>query len=157
MKEILRELARFDSEAPDLAQWTLDVVDNRIVDIHDWAKNHYYHPGMGGRTSIKVVMDALWKSDSMMRDQFKQWTGLDVDASEDPYHALPTLEINGKPCDVREGTGAINAYEAMMYGVEKNDAATRAAWSDLLLRYCHLDTLSMVLIFEHWRRAVAQP
>jgi hypothetical protein len=33
------------------------------------------------------------------------------------YAALPALEINGKVQQVSEGTGAIRAYEAMMYGV----------------------------------------
>jgi hypothetical protein len=27
-------------------------------------------------------------------------------------------------------------------------------WSELLKQYCKLDTLSMVLIVEHWRRCV---
>jgi hypothetical protein len=72
---------------------------------------------------------------------------------EDPYHALPSLLINGVEQDVREGTGAVRAYEAMMYGVERTDELARSAWRELLLQYCKLDTLSMVLVFEHWRRA----
>ena len=41
-----------------------------------------------------------------------------------------------------------------MYGEHKHDAATRERWAALLKQYCRLDTLSMVLILEHWRRAV---
>jgi hypothetical protein len=70
-----------------------------------------------------------------------------------PYHALPALEINGVEKDVREGAGASRAYEALMYGVEREDAAAKAAWAELLKQYCKLDTLSMVLVFEFWRRA----
>jgi hypothetical protein len=153
LKEIDRELVNFDASNPELGAWIADVVNSRIVDIHDWAKNDFFHSGMRGRTSIKVVLDALWKTDAAMRDQFVAWTGLEATASEDPYHALPPLEINGVRQDVREGTGAIRAYEAMMYGVEKNDEAAKSAWRKLLLQYCELDTLSMVLIFEYWRRA----
>ncbi len=153
LKEIDRELVNFDASNPELGAWIANVVNDRIVDIHDWAKNDFFHSGMRGRTSIKIVLDALWKSDAAMRDQFVAWTGLEVTASRDPYHALPPLEINGVPQDVREGTGAIRAYEAMMYGVEKNDEAAKSAWRKLLLQYCELDTLSMVLIFEYWRRA----
>jgi hypothetical protein len=47
----------------------------------------------------------------------------------------------------------VRAYEAMMYGVERTDEVARRAWRELLLQYCKLDTLSMVLIFDHWRRA----
>jgi hypothetical protein len=87
-----------------------------------------------------------------MRDQFAAWTQLSATELEDPYHALPSLLINGVEQDVREGTGAVRAYEAMMYGVERTDEVARHAWRELLLQYCKLDTLSMVLVFEHWRR-----
>jgi hypothetical protein len=152
LNEIVRELEHFDASDPELVAWIRNVVDNRIVDLNAWATNDFYHPGMRGRTSIKVVLDALWKIDSAMRNQFTSWTGREATESKDPYHALPPLEINGVIQDVREGTGAIRAYEAMMYGVEKNDEAAKKAWCTLLLQYCKLDTLSMVMIFEYWRR-----
>lgn len=153
LKEILRELSAFGAEDPETSAWITNVVEYRIFDIHDWARRYFYHPDMRGRTSIKVVMDALWKSDQTMRQQFTLWTGSEVAEYEDPYHSLPPLEINGVCQDVREGTGAIRAYEAMMYGVEKTDAIAKLAWGNLLKQYCRLDTLSMVLIFEYWRRA----
>ncbi|MGH7665327.1 MAG: DUF2779 domain-containing protein [Gemmatimonadaceae bacterium] len=155
LREIVRELADFGEENPDLVEWIRDLVERRIVDLHDWAKNDYLHPGMRGRTSIKVVLDALWKSDPVMREQFAEWTGLQVHESADPYTALPALEINGVPQDVHEGTGAVRAYQAMMYGVERDDEEARDAWCELLRQYCRLDTLSMMLVFEHWRRATA--
>jgi hypothetical protein len=46
----------------------------------------------------------------------------------------------------------MRAYEAMMFGVEQGDVKSKSQWRQLLLQYCKLDTLSMVLIFEHWRR-----
>jgi hypothetical protein len=46
----------------------------------------------------------------------------------------------------------VRAYFAMVYGVERDDPAIRAQWSELLLEYCKLDTLAMVLIWEHWMR-----
>lgn len=153
LKELVRELPQFEAESPELVAWIDDLVAHRIVDLHDWAKYDFYHPGMRGRTSIKVVLDALWRSDPVMRDQFTAWTQLHATELEDPYHALPALVINGVPQDVREGTGAVRAYEAMMYGVEKGDDVAKNAWRTLLLEYCKLDTLSMVLVFEHWRRA----
>ena len=74
-----------------LVAWMTDVVDNRIVDLHDWAKYDYYNPGMRGRTSIKVVLDALWKSDAVMRKQFEAWTGMAANESRDPYASLPPV------------------------------------------------------------------
>jgi hypothetical protein len=60
---------------------------------------------------------------------------------------------NGYP-DNRDGkgTGAMRAYQEMMYGLSKSDPEARMGWAALLKQYCRLDTLSMVLILEHWRR-----
>ena len=51
------------------------------------------------------------------------------------YASLPPLEINGTMVSVAEGTGAIRAYEAMVYGIERNEPATREKWKRLLLQY----------------------
>ena len=155
LREIVADLARFGRNAPELAEWIGDVIERRIVDLHEWARCDYYHPGMRGRTSIKVVLDALWKSDLMLRHQFEKWTGRTVDANADPYKALPPANIGGTTVDVHEGTGAMTAYQEMMYGAHRDDPATREKWRQLLLQYCSLDTLSMVLVFEHWRRITA--
>ena len=120
--------------------------------MHDWARTQYYNPGMRGRTSIKIVLDALWKSDPAMREQFTAWSGLAAGLADDPYRSLPPVEINGVWQDVHEGTGAMLAYQEMMYGADKHDAVVKDQWASLLKQYCKLDTLSMVLIFEHWRR-----
>ncbi|MDQ6770340.1 MAG: DUF2779 domain-containing protein [Gemmatimonadota bacterium] len=154
LKQIIADLDRFGHVVPELVEWMTDVFERRIVDMHEWARRDYYHPGMRGRTSIKVVLDALWKSDAAMRTQFEAWTGLPADASRDPYASLPPVEISGVMQDVHEGTGAMRAYQEMMYGTNKNDPAVADMWSGLLKRYCELDTLSMVLILEHWRRCV---
>ena len=154
LKQIIADLDRFGHDVPELVAWMTDVFENRIVDMHDWARRDYYNPGMRGRTSIKVVLDALWKSDAVMRKQFEAWTGLPADASRDPYASLPPVEISGVLQDVHEGTGAMRAYQEMMYGADKNDPEKKEMWAELLQRYCELDTLSMVLILEHWRRCV---
>ena len=107
---------------------------------------------MGGRTSLKVVLDGLWKADNIMPRQFTALTGRIGDPQLGPYAALPPLEINGHPVQIVEGTGAMRAYEALTIGVERDDPTVRAAWRSLLLQYCALDTLAMVLIWEYWRR-----
>src|SRR5439155_18795235 len=142
LNEIVSELAEFGADDPALVEWIADVRGRRIVDLHRWALDDFFHPAMRGRTSIKVVLDALWQSDPTMREQFVAWSGLAATEHEDPYHSLPALVINGNQEDVREGTGAVRAYEAMMYGVEKDDEVAKKAWCALLLLYCKLDTLS---------------
>lgn len=154
LKQIVADLGHFRRDAPKLVQWMNDVVDRRIVDLHEWAKNDYFHPAMGGRTGIKFVLDSTWRSDAEMRRQFEVWTGLAAKADEGPYASLPPVEIAGVLQNVHEGTGAMRAYQEMMYGAKKHDPSVRQGWATLLKQYCHLDTLSMVLILEHWRRLV---
>ena len=152
LSELAKEHAHFAAYDPALVSWVEQLKATRIFDLHKCAVEDFYHHGMRGRTSIKVILDALWKSDVAMRDQYAAWMGTVVSAEQDPYKALPALEIAGVVQDVHEGTGAMRAYEAMMYGVERTDARAIEQWRSLLLQYCKLDTLSMVLVFEYWRR-----
>ncbi|MGK2962575.1 MAG: DUF2779 domain-containing protein [Gemmatimonadaceae bacterium] len=152
LEKVAGELPQFGVDDPELVAWLADVKARRIVDLHQWAQRDFHHPGTLGRTSIKPTLDAIWRCDETMRAEFEGWTGMRADPNADPYASLPPIEINGAMQDVVEGTGAIRAYEAMMYGVERNDPVAKAQWRELLLQYCKLDTLSMVLVFEHWRR-----
>lgn len=157
MKEILRELPAFGLSDADLDAWIKRLTDSdRILDLNGLTRDAFFHPAMGGRTSIKVVLDALWKTDRTMRARFEEITGHAALPDADPYAALPPLLINGVQQEVIEGTGAMRAYQAMMYGVERDDGEARRQWRDLLLQYCGLDSLAMVLIWEYWERTVAR-
>jgi hypothetical protein len=105
---------------------------------------------MKGKTSIKKVVDAIWKSDPHLRKCFPEYQKKQNGEFLSPYEVLPVLKIQGEEVVVAEGTGAMRAYEAMMYGLEKDDAEIRETWKRLLLQYCKLDTLSMVMVWQHW-------
>lgn len=44
----------------------------------------------------------------------------------------------------------MTAYQDMMFGKHRNKPEIRDLYRDALLRYCKLDTLAMVIIWEHW-------
>jgi len=152
LREIVEDLEHFGRDAAEIAKWVDDLAKSRIVDLHEWAKSDFFHPVMRGRTGIKHVMDAIWPNDPAMRAQFIQWTGLPANTATSPYASLPPIEIKGVLQNVHEGTGAMRGYQEMMYGSDRRDPAVRAGWAHLLRQYCGLDTLSMLLIVEHWRR-----
>lgn len=158
LRGIADELAALGGGDAGLAAWLRATATSprmpgaRIVDLLQLCRDHYHHPAMRGSNSIKAVLDALWKHAPPVRERFRELTGIAGDPMRGPYAALPPLEINGSPQVVAEGTGAIRAYFAMVYGVERDDAETRERWRTLLLEYCKLDTLAMVLVWEHWRR-----
>jgi hypothetical protein len=45
----------------------------------------------------------------------------------------------------------MRAYQDMLYGFAKNDPKKKESIKNALLAYCKLDTLAMVVIYEHWR------
>lgn len=158
LNTVADELTALGTGDPELAGWLrqaaihLPTLAGRQLDMLKLCRAKYFHPGMGGSNSIKAVLDALWRNEPTLRARFTELTGREGTLDEGPYAALPELEINGKRQNVAEGTGAMRAYFAMVYGVERDDSLVRAQWDTLLRQYCQLDTLAMVLIWEHWLR-----
>lgn len=130
-----------------LAAWA-EALEARLVDMNELTLRHYFHPRMRGSTSLKVVTEAVWGANDDVRRAFPEYG---ADGARSPYRALPAMEIAGVPTAVREGTGAIRAYQAMLYGPESRDAEARARLRALLLQYCRLDTAAMVMVWMHWR------
>jgi Domain of unknown function(DUF2779) len=161
LNAILTQMGERDYNNPALKKWLNCVIrdgtgnSDRLVDMNRLTVKNYFHPLMKGRTSIKIVCDALWKNNPQLRTKYPEYVKMEASEVLSPYKTLPPLEIGGTMVAVAEGTGAIRAYEAMVYGLEKEDAKTKEKWKRLLLQYCKLDTLSMVFIWEHWKRMAA--
>ena len=137
-------------ENAQLAEWLDWITDGRLVDMNDLTLKHYFHPIMKGRTSIKKVLDAVWQINVGLRKRYPQYVKEENGKLLSPHKSLPPLVINGRDAFVNEGTGAITAYQSMLYGPQKGDLSVREQWKSLLLEYCKLDTLAMVMIHSHW-------
>jgi hypothetical protein len=138
-------------ENAQLGDWLDWITDGRLVDMNDLTLKHYFHPIMKGRTSIKKVLDAVWQINEYLRKSYPEYVKIEDGKLLSPHKSLPPLEINGQDAFVNEGTGAITAYQAMLYGPQKGDMSIKKRWKNLLLQYCKLDTLAMVMIYQHWR------
>ncbi len=136
---------------PQLADWLDWITNKRMVDMNQLTLKHYFHPGMKGRTSIKKVVDAIWRDNPSLRARFPEYVREADGVLLSPYQSLPPLPINGAQVSVQEGTGAIVAYKSMLYGKHKQDASIKAQWRQLLLQYCKLDTAAMVMVYWHWQ------
>ena len=144
--------------------------DGRFVDLNALAGSYYFHPLMKGKTSIKWVLPAVISSINSPR--IKNWLenfepGINLYKEDkkgipiDPYELLPPLEIYEaaeKEAElstndefVNEGTGAMRAYEDIMLGLSRGNENLKKNYAAALLRYCKLDTLAMVIIWEYWR------
>ena len=150
LKQIIQQMeGRYNNQG--LKNWLEWMTSSRMVDMNKLTLNHYFHPLMKGKTSIKNVLDAVWKTNAILRERFPEYVKEENGELLSPHKSLPPLVINGRDAFVNEGTGAITAYQSMLYGTQDTDAITREQWKQLLLKYCELDTLAMVMIFWHWK------
>ena len=79
------------------------------------------------------------------------------DGVKDPYKMLPSLfegidisndtYLDGKG-NIRDGGAAMMAYMLLQFSDLKGEKRDRVIKG--LLKYCELDTLAMVFLFEHW-------
>jgi hypothetical protein len=160
LSDIARQIKKYRRQDDGLAGWLSDVCDRergRILDLNKETLKSYFHPDMRGKTSLKAVLPAIWNSYPELYDVpwFKPYVQYDVCGVKvlDPYKTLPTLEIAGQAEAIREGTGAMRAYQHMLYGTGRSASTeTKEQWKRLLLQYCELDTLAMLVVWTYWER-----
>ncbi len=131
-----------------------------MVDMFKLVKLYYYHPLMKGSNSIKEVLRAVVNSSDFLKKKYsKPYFGTNfpqgiiwIQAEEEkkyfknPYSLLPP--INGDIIEIKEGGAAMTAYGKLQYTNITPEEKTELIKG--LLRYCELDTLAMVMIYEHW-------
>jgi Domain of unknown function(DUF2779) len=143
-----------------------------MVDLLPLVKEHYYHPHMGGSNSIKYVLPAVMAASAWLRDVYSKplsfgtnlvgqilWQQSEGGTPKDPYDLLPPIfdgfshaQLEGDDNDqqLQNGGAAMKAYASLQYTempTEKRQALIKA-----LLRYCELDTLAMLMIYQHWKQ-----
>ena len=174
---ITQELAdeiRGDASKADLVSWVdrnwgtpgskkTAVKSERTLDLLEISRGHFYDPAMKGSHSIKAVLPVIWKNPAIQKLFPKYAVDQHGKAVKNPYDALPALTLEdsakGSPIDltqleamdiVKNGTGAMRAYEHVRYGLAAGQPAERKAIRRQLMRYCELDTAAMIMIWKHW-------
>jgi len=175
LRHVRRQLRERKMLKPDLSAWLEGLigpvpgvdeedksVGKRVVDMLKISQAHYAHPLMCGAHGIKKVLDAVWANaphlwaDTWFASYFVKDAAGNV---LDPYRTLAAAPIGidladladgDDPDAVTDGVGAMRAYQDMLYGLHRNDAAMRDKMRDSLFRYCGLDTAAMAIIWKHW-------
>ncbi len=166
LRAIRNTLEESEDIDPELLHWleSIIVVDkkddsNRILDMHDLAKFYYFHPLMGGRTSIKVVLPSVLQETknevSKVLLQNENLYQLNEEGKRiDPYKLLEERiveDTKSLTIKVRNGGDAMVAYREMLYGLSRDNDQAIEAYAEALKKYCKLDTLAMVIIWFHWK------
>ena len=91
---------------------------------------------------------------------YKDWKWIEYQDGKviDPYRLLPklfedmpdiTMELLSDNDELKDGGDALTAYAQLQF--EEMSEYERTELSKALLKYCELDTLAMVMIYEGWR------
>jgi hypothetical protein len=155
---IREQLDLFGNDNTTLAKWIESVCGNgeddpgRLLDMCLLTAHYYFHPSMEGSTSIKEVLPAVWGANDELRraSWCRQYERSSNGELLNPYSTLEPIAVDGSEVVVREGTGAIRAYQLLTYGGAGVSREAKEAWGALLKQYCSLDTLAMVIIWRHW-------
>ncbi len=151
-----------------------------MIDLLEVVKRFFYHPGMKGSNSIKVVLPAVMESE-FIQNKYSQpiyggngiikscnfkdqiWIQKDTNGKIiSPYKLLPPLfeGINNDQLEeflseeeLANGGAAMTAYAKMQF--TEMTQLEKEKISAGLLRYCELDTLAMVMIYEYFQHEVS--
>ena len=154
-----------------VTQWDGGEGERNMQDMLKLVKDNYYHREMGGSNSIKSVLPSILTVSDYIKDRYSKPLGYGNNLSEqviwqmnentgkpyDPYKILPDtyqgLDLPKgktlfKDAKVQDGSGALIAYGKLQFTEMLEEE--KIALINALLQYCELDTLAMVLIYEHW-------
>ena len=142
-----------------------------MVDMLELVKRYYYHRAIGGSNSIKAVLPAVMQASSFLKEKYSRpynsqnykdwiWWRTDENTGQpyDPYQLLPPLfedidisadELVSENDHIKEGAAAMTAYAKMQFS--EMTEQERQSITKGLLKYCELDTLAMVMVYEHWK------
>jgi len=150
-------------------QWTTGKRD--MIDLLDLVKKYYYNPQTKGSNSLKDVLPATINSSDFLKDKYSkpiygsdempstnfknhQWLDIQDNLASNPYEKLSELFDGASTLSIKEideeavtdGGAAMTAYAKLQF--EDISSEQRESIKDNLLRYCELDTLAMVMIYE---------
>lgn len=124
LRDIYYQMQAYDYQNPQLQTWLANTAKlgskgkSHLVDMNALTLNHYFHPLMKGRTSLKCVLPAVWKTNPYLhkipcfQEYYREVDGEILS----PYDVLPQLQIGDRIQVVNEGAGAMLAYQDLMYG-----------------------------------------
>lgn len=154
-----------------------------LIDLCRLAEKAFFHPATKGSNSIKKVLPAVMQSSEHLKQRYSQpiygakggipslnftdqvWWQETDGAVTDPYRLLPpvfsdlprgeieTLEGN-EDWEIAQGGAATTAFAKLQF--ETIGRQEKRSIEDALLRYCELDTLAMVMVYEAWLELASQ-
>jgi Domain of unknown function(DUF2779) len=150
----------------------------QMVDLCLLAERAFFHPSTNASSSIKKILPAVFQSSVFLRERYSKpiygavggipsrnfpgqaWWQADGNGAKNPYTLLASVFTDvardsvddfdsGEDMEIAEGGAATMAFARLQF--DTLSAEERVRIESALLRYCELDTLAMVMIYEAWR------
>ncbi len=174
LKQIRREIIDERDEITDadqLANWIERIISRNdsshrkppyIADLSRQVKHFYYNSEMESSLSIKDVLKSVMSHSEYLKQIYSQpyrsnnfenftwWQPDGKGGARNPYILL--TEKGDSP--IRRGAEAMVVYGKLI--AQDLDAERLKAYQNALLKYCELDTLAMMMIYQHWKRKMAE-
>jgi len=155
------------------------IPSNNMQDLWNFVLLYFYSLHAKGSNSIKDILPAIIKSSDYLREKYSQpvyatptipslnlkephiW--IDETKSLNPYKTLPAIfddatleqiEAEGNLSNLDNGGAAMIAYAYLQFSDMTDDE--RELYRQALLRYCELDTMAMVMIWEYWGKEIGR-
>ena len=155
--------------------------ERNMIDLYQVVKKYYYHPGTHGSISIKAILPAVLNASSYLQERYSNplrdiglsSKNFDMDHCFitkvknqviSPYKMLPPLfegwneedleELVSEMGLIADGGAALTTFSKLQF--ENMSDQERDAISKGLLKYCELDTLAMVMIYEYFNNITKQ-
>lgn len=173
LKTVQKELKKDSDEVADASALIegLDKVINRgdsthpsgpyFADLSRLVKRFYYNRFMSNSLSIKDVVQAVLTVSVSLKERYSApycssnfedaqwWQGNEQSGqARNPYRILQEHQ-SGPP--IGRGTQAMVCFGNILAGSLNGSKKEKTMQS--LLKYCELDTLAMVMIYQHWNDA----
>jgi hypothetical protein len=150
-----------------------------MVDLCEAYKLYYFDPKTKGSNSIKAVLPAILNRSLVLQNKYQKTIGeIGISSKnfnedhiwltnlngeiQNPYKQLPPVfekwnddeldQLVSNVDDLNNGGAALTAYGFLQYTDMENEERDKLVKA--LLRYCELDTLAMVMLFEHFKEVV---
>lgn len=152
------------------------VGERDMIDLYRVVKDYYYDPRTNGSISIKAILPAVLNASDYLKSKYaKPLEELNVTSKNfddehifiksvdghviSPYKTLPPLfdswedeeleQLVSEMGMIADGGAALTAYSKLQF--EEMQDNEREAIAKGLLKYCELDTLAMVMIYEYFK------
>ncbi len=147
-----------------------------MVDMLNLVKWYFYDPATNGSNSIKQVLPAILNNSDYLKEKYskpiygtdqipsynfknKVWVEIEEGKNivKDPYSLLEQMFQDADKCnqlissneEIKDGGAAMTAYAKMQF--EEMSDYEKSELTSSLLKYCELDTMAMVMIYESWK------